>query len=47
MENIYILLILVLVLLYITNSKEYFKKQKPSKKNKQKLCDKVTGKKEI
>jgi len=43
MENIYILLILFLVLLYITNSKEYFKK-KPSKKNKQKLYDKVTGK---
>ena len=43
MENIYIILILVLVLLYITNSKEYFKKNQ-SKKNTQKLYDKVTGK---
>lgn len=47
MENIYILLILVLVLLYITNSKEYFKNKKPSKRNTQKLYDKVTGKKQF
>ncbi len=47
MENIYILVIAVLVLAYINNTREYFKKPKPSKKNKQKLYDKVTGKKEI
>ncbi len=45
MENIYILVIAVLVLAYINNSREYFKKpnKKQSKKNKLNLYDKVTG----
>jgi hypothetical protein len=43
MNNIVILLIIIVFLVYINNSREYFKQSK--NKNKRKLYDKVQGKK--